>query len=297
MARKLGLVMLSIVLVASGTYLFVYLYRWEWNRAVIAGVFVIAAEIAIAATLILGKLATMEQRMQDRDRAPSFGAAEIRDDLTETAPPPRPAFKWLARSGDDLNVFVPVLMGAGIVLSGIAWLVERFARMTARPALEAGLVTRLAPLALPEGGFLAPVGASVPVERRCDWGRLFKLSFAALVVAAMLAMAVDELGDLTQNRPELDVPGRAGQLTLQISDHGWPRTIEDGARSLWSACLSTLPNGYQASGFVTTAPGQVTMLIVPKPGESAQRRLFGCLSDSTLDNLSASIVSFGSAAR
>ena len=36
----------SFVAAISGTYLVVYLYRWEWNRAVISGVFFLAAEIA-----------------------------------------------------------------------------------------------------------------------------------------------------------------------------------------------------------------------------------------------------------
>ena len=35
------------VLVASGGYVLVYLYRWEWNRALMAGVFFLAAEIAL----------------------------------------------------------------------------------------------------------------------------------------------------------------------------------------------------------------------------------------------------------
>jgi hypothetical protein len=297
MARRIGLAMLGVVLLGSTTYLFIYLYRWEWNRALIAGVFLIAAEIALASALILAKLGSIEKRLSERDEnAPSFGKGEVLDELRETAPAPKPAFKWLARSGDDLNVFVPVLMGAGIVLSGIAWVVERFARATARPALEAGLAARLAPLALPEGGFLAPVGARPPrTTAPFDRGRAFRLSFATLVLAAVLALAIDELGDLTQNRPELDVTGRSAQITLEITDHGWPHSTVQAARALWQACLGTLPNGFQGSGFVESASNQVTLLVVPRPGESAVRRLFGCLNDSTIDNVGGRVVSFGSA--
>ena len=295
-ARRVAYAVLAVVLAASATYLFVYLYRWEWNRAAIAGIFLIAAEIALAAALILGKLAAIEKRVTERDSGtPSFGKGEVLDELRENSPPARPAFKWLARSGDDLNVFVPVLMGAGIVLSGIAWVVERFARATARPALEAGLAARLAPLALPDGGFLAPVGARPPrVERARDLGRIFRVAFATLIMTAVLALAIDELGDLTQNRPELDVTGRSGQLTLEIADHGWPHSTVDAARALWQACLVTLPSGFHGSGFVESGSNQVTLLIVPKPGESAQRRLFGCLNDSTIDNVGGRVVDFHS---
>lgn len=290
-ARRIGLAMLAVVLIGSMTYLFVYLYRWEWNRALIAGVFLIAAEIALASALILGKLGSIEKRLSERAAPPSFDKGDVLDELRDSAPPPRPAFKWLARSGDDLNVFVPVLMGAGIVLSGIAWLVERFARATARPALEAGLAARLAPLALPEGGFLAPVGARPPhTARTLNWGRVFRMSFATLVVAAVLALAIDELGDLTQNRPELDVTGRSGQITLEITDHGWPHSTVQAARAVWQACLGTLPGGFQGSGCVGSGPNQVTLLVVPRPGESATRRLFGCLNDSTIDNVGARVV-------
>ena len=31
-----------------------------------------------------------------------------------------------------MNVFIPVLLGAGVIASGLAWLVERIARLTSR---------------------------------------------------------------------------------------------------------------------------------------------------------------------
>ncbi len=46
-------------------------------------------------------------------------------------------------------MFVPVLLGAGVVLSALAWVVERLARVTAGAALERGLAVRLAVLSLP----------------------------------------------------------------------------------------------------------------------------------------------------
>lgn len=295
MARKIGLAVLGVVIAASAAYLFIYLYRWEWNRAAIAGIFLVAAEIALAAALILGKLGAIERRLDAREIEPGLQRADVLDELDSAPSQPSSAFRWLARSGDDLNVFVPVLMGAGIVLSGLAWIVERFARATARPVLDVSLARRLAPLALPEGGFLAPVGVRPPAARRVDMGRAIRLAFAALVATSILLLGIDRLGDLTQNRPELDVTGRAATLTLQIADHGWPRSEVAAARALWQACLTTLPPGFRASGFAQSGSHQVTLLIVPKPGESAQRRLFGCLSDATLDNMSATIVDYSSA--
>lgn len=177
-ARKIGYAANALVLVASGTYVFVYLYRWEWNRALMAGVLFIAAEVALAAALILDRLRTLETRAPgpreaarttrpptadrahttprttEADRAHALAEPQVLARIEQTAPPPRDHFQWLTRDAGRLNVFVPVLMGAGVVLSGIAWSVERLAHATARPALERGLAARLASLSLPPGGLI-----------------------------------------------------------------------------------------------------------------------------------------------
>jgi hypothetical protein len=51
-------------------------------------------------------------------------------------------------------VFIPVLLGAGAVLSGLAWVVERVARATAGRSAETGLARDLGALDLPQGGLL-----------------------------------------------------------------------------------------------------------------------------------------------
>jgi hypothetical protein len=137
-ARRPAVALAVATLAGSGTYLFVYLYRWEWNRALIAGVFFLAAEVALGFAVVL-------RRLPDRPRAASPVVVER---IRETGPPSRDHFAWLAPSSDRFSVFVPVLMGAGVVLSGIAWAVERLARWTARPVLERQLAGRLAVLGL-----------------------------------------------------------------------------------------------------------------------------------------------------
>ena len=77
---------------------------------------------------------------------------------------PRPttssAFVWL-RDPQQLGVFVPVLLGAGLIASGAAWLVERIARLTSRAGTTSSLSKDLAGLAPSEGGFL---GGDDPLE-------------------------------------------------------------------------------------------------------------------------------------
>ena len=60
-----------------------------------------------------------------------------------------------------MSVFVPVLLGAGLIASGVAWLVERIARLTSRAGTTSSLSKDLAGLAPPEGGFL---GGDDPLE-------------------------------------------------------------------------------------------------------------------------------------
>ncbi len=130
-----------VVLVSSALYFFVYLWRWEWNRAVVAGVLFLAAEVGLATVLVLDRI----RRLGEQARPETL--ARIR----QSAPPPRDHFAWL-RPRDELGVFVPVLMGVGAVAAALAWVVERLARATAGPALERGLAGRMTALAWPRGG-------------------------------------------------------------------------------------------------------------------------------------------------
>ena len=135
------------VLAATALYFFVYLWRWEWNRALIAGLLFVATEVAVATVTVLNRLARLEDRLGPGDRA-------VLGRIRESAPPARDHFEWLSPKSGHMGVFVPVLIGMGVVASGLAWLVERLARATAGPVLERGLAARLGPLAWPAGGLL-----------------------------------------------------------------------------------------------------------------------------------------------
>jgi hypothetical protein len=146
----------TATLAASGAYTFVYLYRWEWNRALISAAIFIAAEVAVMGSLLSQRLKVLSSRLdaQEAAAAAAEGRSARLERIRETAPPSRVSFAWLGRP-EQMNVFVPVLMGAGVLMSGIAWLVERVARATVRPAAERGLAAQLDGLALPAHGFVA----------------------------------------------------------------------------------------------------------------------------------------------
>ena len=149
-ARRAGVLAALATLAGSGMYVFVYLYRWEWNRAQVSAAIFIAAEVGLIGWLLSDRLRRVERRLE----VATVGAADRRLQVLRTsAPPPRVGFAWLTRQ-DQMSGFIPVLLGAGALLSGIAWVVERLARATAGRAAEQGLANRLGALELPSGGFL-----------------------------------------------------------------------------------------------------------------------------------------------
>jgi hypothetical protein len=149
-ARKIGMLGAIATLVGSGSYVFVYLYRWEWNRAQMSAAIFVAAEVGLIGWLLADRLRRVERRLE---LGTIDGERRRLQAIRSTAPPPRVGFAWLARS-DGMSVFIPVLLGAGALLSGVAWVVERVARSTAGRAAESGLARRLAGLELPAGGLL-----------------------------------------------------------------------------------------------------------------------------------------------
>jgi hypothetical protein len=170
--RRIGLLVTLVTMGGAGWYVFVYLYRWEWNRALISGVIFLAAELGLIGTLVIGRLARIERRLDEGALAPAGGPSQPRvvrrmeavgridpdpavlARLRESAPPPRQPFAWLTKRPQEVSVFVPVLLGAGAVLSGLAWVVERLARRLTGPAVERNLARRLHAIALPPGGFV-----------------------------------------------------------------------------------------------------------------------------------------------
>jgi hypothetical protein len=153
-------------LAASGTYTFVYLYRWEWNRALMSAAIFIAAEVAVMGSLLAQRLKVISERLDDQQAPVSPPPAHtVRlEHIRAGAPPPKARFAWLARP-EQMNVFVPVLMGAGVLMSGVAWLVERVARSTVAPAAERGLASRLDGLSLPAHGFVTSERAPLDLLR------------------------------------------------------------------------------------------------------------------------------------
>ncbi len=145
MLRKVGLAVAVASAAAAGVYFFVYLVRWEWNRALVSGVIFVAVEIVVLGSVLTRRVTRLERTVGAT--APPAGAALA--ELRATRPPAGRPFAWLDPKRGGTSVFVPVLMGAGLVVSALAWLVERIARLVARPGMEVSLAGQLDSIAYP----------------------------------------------------------------------------------------------------------------------------------------------------
>ena len=155
--RKLSWLIGMVALLASGGYLLVYVYRWEWHRALLVGIVFNACLVGLCAALVLRRLARVERRASASDAPhPAGPLARLR-----AAPVEPPAFRWLRpESLDRTHVFIPILLGGGVLVSGAAWLIERVAGSSARAGIEEDLARELAGIAFPAGA-LVPGAAEV----------------------------------------------------------------------------------------------------------------------------------------
>ncbi|HJR46445.1 MAG TPA: hypothetical protein VJ927_12665 [Actinomycetota bacterium] len=282
-AKRLGYAVALLVMLSSGLYVFVYLYRWEWNRAIVAGVFLIASGVALATMAILDRIARLEERLDATLQASPAALASIQ----AARPEAHSHFAWLVDT-ENTNVFVPVLMGAGVVVSALAWAVERLALTTMRPSMERSLATNLGALSLPPGGLLGKPQPAVARHAVAPWK-----SMTALVVAvALLWGGIDLLGDMTQGRPDLHASGAASEILLDVSADDGDLTSEVmAARGLWGACRSTLNKRLESAPVIDATGSMVRIFLRPGLGEHSKRRLVGCLEDSLIDHVQGRVVS------
>ena len=282
-AKRVGYAFSWLVMLSSGLYVFVYLYRWEWNRAIVAGIFLIASGLALATMAILDRIGRLEARLDVGDDA----APSALPTIEAARPEAHRFFEWLDDT-KNMNVFVPVLMGAGVVVSAIAWAVERFAHVTVRPSMERSLASNLGALSLPADGLLGPPQSPPRRDPTVAWKRAGALAVAMLV----LWVAIDVLADMTQGRPDLHNSGAASEILLDVgADDGDLTSEVMAAQGLWGACRSTINKNLDGEPVIDATGSMVRIFVRPGLGEHSKRRLVGCLEDSLIDHVQGRVVS------
>lgn len=147
-----------VTLVVAGIYTMVSLARWEWTRALFFAIVFVAAEVMLVGAALISRLSRLEQRLTALSR--------------QSSPPPPPAgstalhalratraehdrFAWLRTDPDSsvtrTNVFITLMVGGGVILSGGAWLIDKIASRTVDPGREASLSRQLDAIAYQRG--------------------------------------------------------------------------------------------------------------------------------------------------
>ena len=85
-ARRLGKLAALVTLAASGAYVFIYLYRWEWNRAQMSAAIFIAAVLGLIGWLLTDRMLRLERRLDHAALDAEQRRVQI---LRATAPAPR----------------------------------------------------------------------------------------------------------------------------------------------------------------------------------------------------------------
>lgn len=308
--RLIALLAAGAAALGAAGYLVVYLHRWQWQRAILCGVLLLIVLTLTFGLLILDRLSQLERRisrMDERQRQQVDQRADILAQLRhfdETEGPgtgrggggagrgaepgagPRTRFSWLESPDDPsrhhTHVFVPILMAAGAALSGLAWLVERIARATVRPAARSRLAGRLAPLAAPP-----PDSPDLPDRPLPGRARQRARTLLPLVLtAALVAGTVLALAQLTRTEPPHRGDGEATSLLFRVNSKAVdePRT-ELAAHQMWERCRDATSVPVTNGDLTPLGEARYHATVTPALSDHDQHRLKGCLEDTRLDRI------------
>lgn len=162
--KKIAWFMLVAVTLTAGVYVFRHLVRWEWHRAMFAGMVMLAGELALVGAIVVRTI----RRAAPQPRSNSSVDGRVLARLQETRPPSERVFAWLKPDDGQLHVFVSILLGGGVLVSAAAWVIDKMAKASGSGGLERGLAQRLRALQLPEDGFVVDDGILLGAGRGVD---------------------------------------------------------------------------------------------------------------------------------
>lgn len=291
LVRGVSLALASVVLGVSGLYVIVDLIRWEWNRATLSALVFVAALIVVVAMVVMRELRRLGEQI---GRSVAGESARLDDAAVHSALTRHSAevadrhFRWLAARPDRLGVFVPVLLGAGVIVSFLTYVIERLSSAVASGTVDRATVRALR-TELPLGNGLAAIDTTArrrAEERSLGTGALV---IAAVVTVVLAVIAVGALRDLTQTRPGEITGGGMSVLVVGIEQRRTADPAVDVAAGLWSACRSRLPAGIPVRSIVASGPDEATITIDRALGRTGRLRITGCLEDHTMDLVRADV--------
>ncbi|MGV9350534.1 hypothetical protein ACWDSD_38450 [Streptomyces spiralis] len=212
----------------------------EWQRALIYAILFLVIEVLLATVLLLARVSRLENRLERSEARMD----DVRHRLEQTRSPARNRFGWLASSDPQAMggtqrtfVFVPVLMVAGAVLSGLVTVIQKIVGATAGRAAERRLAGRLTALTA------APLGQSDSLEDHpaippARPGRTVLAAAATVGGLLLVPLLWSALADAMQTRPEPLPDAASTTMVFKAQTRGDQRASDLGlaADDLWQTC-------------------------------------------------------------
>jgi hypothetical protein len=274
------------VLVVSGGYTVAYLFSWQWMRAQIAGLAFVAALVVVSAMAVMARIRRLERRLD--------ALLPVAATRTPSPPPdvePRPDFRWLSTPtpapallamplldglrAPDGSVFIPVFLATGLVVAGLASVVERIS------ALRHGRAVAVAPRPPPPPG--TPRAAAI---------RPFVL--VPLISAAVVAAVVTGLWRTAHYRSEPIGPG-VTTLVVDVSrstpeGQPWHVSRDKAVAVVGEFCTVHAGVDVRLVGVTPGRGGSTLLRVRPLLDAAAQQRFSGCVEDAILDRHSLHVL-------
>lgn len=156
--KAVAWVVLVTTMLVAGCYTVISLARWQWNRALFFAIVFVAAEVLLAAGVVLARLAKVERELAGARERESVALSALRTTRND-----QQRFAWLRvdphTSFTQMNVFITLVVGGGLLLSGGAWLIDKIATRTVDPSREARLGRQLESIAYEPGLVVDDVNA------------------------------------------------------------------------------------------------------------------------------------------
>ncbi|WP_059007053.1 hypothetical protein [Streptomyces specialis] len=305
-ATCLGYLLGAVSAGGAALYMVVYLYRGEWQRALMCGGLLLVLEVLLVGSVLLSRMGRLRQEVTDADARTEAVLRRL-----EQSRGPDPAghrFRWLDGGGNGSGgrtfVFVPVLMAAGAALAGVALLGQKLAAATARPGAERRLAGRLARLTAPPGGVRGNGPASLGDIPPVPPARPRRAVAVAVLVAAGAVgawLVVDALSDATQTRPSAAPDAAASAIVFRVElrdggdDGGGGGGVEQAARALWEECRRSTSVPLDHAPLTALEAGVFAGVARPALSAHDLHRLRGCLSDARADRVRAEVLGAGQA--
>ncbi|MFJ7042621.1 hypothetical protein ACIQVC_04380 [Streptomyces sp. NPDC101112] len=291
--KRLAYLFAGAAATGAAGYFVIYLYRWQWQRAILCGVVLLIVGLMLLGIVLWGRLARIEERIRESDRRQQDVLAHLRQTRTREQ---GDRFRWLEDPASRTYVFVPVLMVTGVVLSGIAWLVQRIASATARPAADRRLAGQLSVLAAPDPAPETDLEDERPLPGAGGPGRTARLFTVAVVGMALLTSLVVGLADLTQTRRQERDGSEATSVLVRVDMRGVSVTTERqfmAASQAWERCRNSTSVPLRRTTLGELGDGVFAGIVRPALTDHDRLRLRGCLEDSEVDRASLTVVGIG----